>query len=1211
MINDLISTDLVWRLGWTLLHSVWQILVIGLLVALGLLLARKSTTVRYWISCCGLVLMYVPMVVTFAFISPPVSQESDVVLAAKQISFDQPWQFVSERNPQSILGTSSFVEFSDVSNKLDGSDLENESQVTVQAFNVSTIVSWLSWLVASWCMGVAILAIWNGGGWIVVHKLRSHGTAPVDESLRLRMERLSRRLRVSRPVTLIESMLVEVPMVIGWLRPMILMPASLLVTLSPDQLDAILAHELAHIRRHDYLMNLFQLLTESLLFYHPVTWILSRQIRIEREFCCDDVAIAACSDKSVFVQALAKVESSRPIPVHALSLFGRGTSMTLQRARRIMGRSRSVPHTGIVGICALLLAVIVGFGVADSMRQAAATDNTGHAQAKIQRQASMPNQQVEQNPAPPAGKTGKFNPVEAGIDVKRFRIDIAYEGPSDKPFYQFTLSTYPFSRERSPMWQTYEVDRSDHAKLGQIVTWLNNSGFFLHAKQSLLPQAPGAQRYVLRVTSGDEIWAVNLGWDLGMLLRLDSLRKVLAEGDAQAKTPLDPLLNRLSGFRRQWTEGRVVNDIKTQLSASKKAFQEGKPIKVKLKVENTGDQTRKVSTILGDQGEVKSAVKQIEFKVFDRYGHRVPFLAGTSQFLEFRKSLEPGQAEIFEFDLAKAHYLRRPGLYTAVYESWNQLDSNSFEFEVTTTSLNKEDLVGRLLPLLHDEWYMIANPNFKGKIRPGINFEEVDGFPIRFQNIPKHGNIGDISMVWLWFTKDKASPRAEVTESRYPPSSEYLGKTGRWYFYAFADERSLKRWPTVLEDVKKKFIKPQGHTGSFDDSKKPAKQVKQIRVNTGKKSVRADALDGKWWLLSTQLDDEAESFDQGEMNALFQKQIFYASSKSDSSRSAKRRFKLLPDQCIDFFDERDGKQVRTLGRYQLAGDRLWIAVNDDIEELNPNVPLEAVNLAPAKGVRYMVLQRRQPKAGRVRDDGDSKDGDAEREVDVMLKPPQGLTPRETVNGFLDRLLEGKKTIKGISGSWEHAWAYTTRENGWSLEMQRIAGRPAFRAVAHLGSENRAMVLTPTERVNVSSVQPRVGVFDLVRRDGRWLIQNMELYKPDNAWLVVEGFARNEDVRWSILRSDLIGAFHSGFSLMEYQFNSDGSYNEQARGKPTVSGTWRLEGNRLIRTVDGKKRSNRIVRLFSKGFVLDYGKGNRAGYYRIENDDSNGHPKVTN
>ncbi|QDU07477.1 M56 family metallopeptidase [Gimesia aquarii] len=971
MINDLISTDLVWRLGWTLLHSVWQILLIGLLVAVGLLLVRKSTTARYWISCCGLVLLYVPLVVTFALIAPPVSQESQVVLTVKQTSSDQPQQFVHKYASQSIPGNSTLRQYDHVSNNLSGSEPENESQITVQAFNVSTIFSWLSWLVGSWCIGVAVLAVWNGGGWIVVHKLRSHGTAPVDESLRLRMERLSRRLRVNRPVVLVKSMLVEVPMVIGWLRPMILMPASLLVNLSPDQLDAILAHELAHIRRHDYLVNLFQLLTESLLFYHPVTWILSRQIRIEREFCCDDAAIAACNDKSVLVQALAKVESSRPIPAHALSLFGRETSMSLQRARRIMGRSHNVPHTGIVGICALLFAVIVGFGVADSMRQAAATDNTGPAQVKIQRQASTLNQQVEQNPAPPAGKAGKFNPAEAGIDVKRFRIDIGYEGPSDKPFYDFSLSTYPFSEERNPMWLTHVVDQTNHAKLGQIVAWLTNSGCLLHAKKSSLIQAAGTQRYMMRVTSGDKTLIVNLGWDLGMLLRLDSLRKVLAEGDAQAKTPLDPLLNRLSGYRRQWTEGRVVNDIKTQLSASKKVFQAGKPIKVKLKVENTGDQTRKVGTILGDQGEIKSAVKQIEFKIFNRYGQRVPFLAGTSQFLEHQMSLEPGQAATFEFDLAKAHYLRQPGRYTAVYESWNQLDSNSFEFNVTPSPLHEEDLVGQLLPLLHDEWYMIANPNFKGKVRPGINFEEVDGFPMRLQNIPRHGNIGDMSTVWLWFTKEMASLEAQVPESRFPPSSQYLGKTGQWYFYAFADEKSLKRWPTVLEDVKQKLIKSQVNTRSHADSTKQAKQVRQTLIKPGddiivsEKSVRADVLDGTWWMLSTQLDSEAESFDQGEMNVSFHKEVFSVSNESNPSRSAKRRFQLLPDQRIDFFDERDGKPERALGRYQLAGDRLWIAVNDDTEEVNPIAPSEAVNLAIEKGVRYLVLQRKQSKVDTV------------------------------------------------------------------------------------------------------------------------------------------------------------------------------------------------------------------------------------------------------
>ncbi len=957
MINDMISNELVWRLGWTLIHSVWQILLIGFLVAMGLLLVRKSATFRYWISCAGLVFIYVPLVLTFTLVSPPVSQNSEVLLNAKQVPLDLQAQTLNPGSSQSSNNSSFLMEYSEFSRKLGGSERENENQIAAQAGMVSVFVFWLPWLVGSWCVGVAVLAIWNGGGWFVVHKLSSHGTNPVNESLHLRMKTLSQRLQISRPVKLVESMLVEVPMVIGWFRPIILMPASIITTLPADQLDAILAHELAHIRRHDYLVNLFQLLTESLLFYHPVIWLLSRQIRIEREFCCDDIAIAACSDKTVFVQALAKVESSRPVPVHALSLFGSGTNMTLKRARRIMGTSRSVPHTGIVGVCGLLLAVIVGFGVADSMRDARATDNTEITKVQSLQQTLNLKHQKEYKP--------KSSVEKASIDARRFSIDLIYEGASDKPFHQFTLSTYPRSKEQNPIWQTYEVDQSNIAMIGQIVVWLKNSGFYLRAKKNLLPRPDESQRYLLRVTSDDETLVEDLGWDLGMLLRLDSLRTVLVEGTGSTKTPLDPLIKRLSGNRRQWTEGRVVNDIKTQLSASKEAFQAGTPINVKLKIENTGEQTQKFGTILGDQGEVKSAVKQIEFKIFDGYGQRVPFLAGTSQFLEHRKFLEPGQAETFEFDLSKAHYLRRPGKYSAVYESWNQLNSNRFDFEVTPNSSNQEDLVGRLLPLLHENWMMIVDPNFKGKIHPGVNFEAVDGFPIRFQHYPRQGNISDISRVWLWFTEEKANLQTELPDVRFPPASKYLGKTGRWHFYAFADERALKEWPTVLDDVKKNFINPEGATGLQSDSTKSAKQMKQTRAKMDEELVRADALDGTWLLLSTQLDDEAESFDQGEMNAIFEKQFFYASQKSDPTRSAKRKFKLLPDQRIDFFDERDGKQLRTLGRYQRAGDRLWIAVNDDAEEVNPIAPAEAINLVPEKGVRYLVLQRKQPETDTV------------------------------------------------------------------------------------------------------------------------------------------------------------------------------------------------------------------------------------------------------
>ncbi len=108
------------------------------------------------------------------------------------------------------------------------------------------------------------------------------------------LERLKRILRVSAPVRLYTSATVLVPTAIGWLRPCIVLPVTALTGLSEAQIAAILAHELAHIRRNDYLFNVVQTLIETMLFYHPAVWWVGRQMRREREHCCDDMAIAVC-----------------------------------------------------------------------------------------------------------------------------------------------------------------------------------------------------------------------------------------------------------------------------------------------------------------------------------------------------------------------------------------------------------------------------------------------------------------------------------------------------------------------------------------------------------------------------------------------------------------------------------------------------------------------------------------------------------------------------------------------------------------------------------------------------------------------------------------------------------------------------------------------------------------------------------------------------
>ena len=126
----------------------------------------------------------------------------------------------------------------------------------------------------------------------------------------------------------LESTLVEVPMVIGWLRPVILLPVAATTGLSSEQLEAILAHELAHVARRDYLVNLLQSVVETLLFYHPAVWWVSNQIRVEREHCCDDIAVAVSGNVLVYARALTELEELRGrSPAPSLALGGDGGAL--------------------------------------------------------------------------------------------------------------------------------------------------------------------------------------------------------------------------------------------------------------------------------------------------------------------------------------------------------------------------------------------------------------------------------------------------------------------------------------------------------------------------------------------------------------------------------------------------------------------------------------------------------------------------------------------------------------------------------------------------------------------------------------------------------------------------------------------------------------------------------------------------------------------
>jgi bla regulator protein blaR1 len=171
-------------------------------------------------------------------------------------------------------------------------------------------------------------------GWMAARGLRRRGVCAATLFWQERIDRLGARMRLSRPVTLLESCVAEVPVVIGYIRPVILMPVGLLAGLPGGQVEAILLHELAHIRRHDYLVNLMQIVVEGLVFYHPAVWWISGVIRAERENCCDDLVVATQGDALAYAAALTALEQNRGAVREAV-LAATGGSL-VKRVRRLL-----------------------------------------------------------------------------------------------------------------------------------------------------------------------------------------------------------------------------------------------------------------------------------------------------------------------------------------------------------------------------------------------------------------------------------------------------------------------------------------------------------------------------------------------------------------------------------------------------------------------------------------------------------------------------------------------------------------------------------------------------------------------------------------------------------------------------------------------------------------------------------------------------------
>jgi len=193
----------------------------------------------------------------------------------------------------------------------------------------------LSWVVAFWFTGATAFSLRLLGGWLLAERLRSNLVRPASPEWQRALDRLKTPVSVSRPVRLLVSGRIQAPAAIGWLRPIVLVPAGALAGLPAAQIEALLLHELAHIRRHDYLVHILQFALEAVFFYHPAVWWISSHMRAERELCCDEIAVSAGAEAVAYARALAELDSARWIQPTVMAAHGGSLA---DRIARLLGQ---------------------------------------------------------------------------------------------------------------------------------------------------------------------------------------------------------------------------------------------------------------------------------------------------------------------------------------------------------------------------------------------------------------------------------------------------------------------------------------------------------------------------------------------------------------------------------------------------------------------------------------------------------------------------------------------------------------------------------------------------------------------------------------------------------------------------------------------------------------------------------------------------------
>ena len=330
MINS--ETDLFFAIGGAVLHFLWQGTVIGLIAALLIRgLHKSSAESRYAVALCSSVICLIVFLITIWGLVYKTPNTSGGLIA-----------------PITLIPS-----------------VKNYSG------NMQQIVATI------WAIGVGFLIARFAFHWLWSQRLRTRMVANPDRQWLDIFDELKTQMGISKTIKMLKSGLVQTPMVVGWISPVVLVPAAAFAFLSPEQMRMILVHELTHIRRYDHWVNQFQALVEIILFFHPVVWWLSRQMQIEREYCCDDASLKAVPKRKVLAETLAQLEQMR-ISSPANSLAANGGSLMDRITRILNNRVRTrktnkhnimkIQTLGVIAATALLVGGITNLDAKDTKK---------------------------------------------------------------------------------------------------------------------------------------------------------------------------------------------------------------------------------------------------------------------------------------------------------------------------------------------------------------------------------------------------------------------------------------------------------------------------------------------------------------------------------------------------------------------------------------------------------------------------------------------------------------------------------------------------------------------------------------------------------------------------------------------------------------------------------------------------------------------------